>query len=144
MKILKNVIAPYGLFVSSPESPTRITERSQSHIDYIICEQVTNSNSFVFYTAHNSDPLALSLISRVINARKKAKIITKFDKKNYDKTSFRNTVSALPWYKIYQCPTARAMLSLFIMLLLTSLKKHAPLTKKFIKPKPGPSILKKQ
>ena len=47
---LENVIAPYGLLVSSPESPTRITERSQSHIDYIIHEQVTNCNSFVFDT----------------------------------------------------------------------------------------------
>ena len=99
-ELLEIVISPFGLLVSSPESPTRITDHSQTHIDYIIQEQVTPASGFVLDTSYKSDHLALSYITEVINARKKAKIITTFDKTNYDKKAFRNTVSTIPWYMI--------------------------------------------
>ena len=142
-ELLESVISPFGILVYSPESPTRITDHSQTHIDYIIQEQVTPANSFVFDTPYKSDHLALSYITEVINARKKAKFLSTFDKTNYDKKAFRNTVSTLPWYRIYQCRTVQAMLSMFITLLLFSLEKHAPLKKNFIKYKPKPTILGK-
>ena len=57
-ELLESVISPFGLSVSSPEFPTRITDHSQTHIDYIIQEQVTPAKSFVFDTPYKSDHLA--------------------------------------------------------------------------------------
>ena len=57
------------------------------------------------------------------------RIISTFNKKNYQKKEFCNTLSALPWYLLYQCTDAQNM----IYLISNALQQHAPIKKKFVR-----------
>ena len=84
------------------------------------------------------------MLTRVIIENKKGNFVTPYEKTNYDKTTFQNTVSALSWYMIYQCPTEQAMFHMFITVLAFSLEKNSHLKKKFLKYNPKPTNLWRQ
>ena len=65
-----------------------------------------------------------------------------FQKKNYQKNEFCNTLSALPWYLLYQCSDAQNMFSTMIYLISSALQHHAPIEKKFVRNFKPKNVLK--
>ena len=76
---LDSVIIPYGLNVCSSETPTRITQSSETHIDYIIGEDT--SKNIVFESNFKSDHLSSLLITQTKITKKKPRKFVTFDKK---------------------------------------------------------------
>ena len=64
------------------------------------------------------------------------------NKKNYQKNEFFNTLSALPWYLLYQCTDAQSMFSTMIYLISSALQQHAPIEKKFVRNFKPTNVLK--
>ena len=59
---LDSVIIPYGLNVCSSETPKRITQSSETHIDYIIAEDT--SKNIVFESNFKADHLSSLLVTQ--------------------------------------------------------------------------------
>ena len=72
------------------------------------------------------------------------RIISTFNKKNYQKNEFCNTLSALPWYLLYQCTDAQNMFSTMIYLIFSALQQHAPVEKKFVRNFKPKNVLKRE
>ena len=66
---------------------------------------------------------------------KDPKVSPRFDKTKYVKAAFCQTLSDIPWCKIYQCSSANDMFNMFVYLLSSALEKHAPFKKVFLRRK---------
>ena len=130
---LDSIIIPYGLKVFCPNDETRISSSSKTHIDYIISDYETNGIEFCFDTPYKTDHFASFILTDIKCGKSLPRIISTFNKKNYQKNEFCNTLSALPWYLLYQCTDAQNMFSTMIYLISSALQQHAPIEKKFVR-----------
>ena len=136
---LDSVIIPYGLNVCSSETPTRITQSSETHIDYIIAEDT--SKNIVFESNFKSDHLSSLLITQTKITKKKPRKFVTFDKKNYDPTKYTETLRHLPWHHIYSSVDVITKLQWLILLITHALELHAPLKSSFIRNQKPKNIL---
>ena len=130
---LDSIIIPYGLKVFCPNDETRISSSTKTHIDYIISDYETNGIEFCFDTPNKTDHFASFILTDIKCGKSLPRIISTFNKKNYQKNEFCNTLSALPWYLLYQCTDAQNMFSTMIYLISSALQQHAPIEKKFVR-----------
>ena len=111
---LDSIIIPYGLKVFYPNDETRISSSSKTHIDYIISDYETNGIEFCFDTPYKTDHFASIILTDIKCGKSFPRITSTFNMKNYQKNEFCNTLSALPWYLLYQCTDAQNMFSAMI------------------------------
>ena len=127
---LDSIIIPYGLKVFCPNDETRISSSTKTHIDYVISDYETNGIEFCFDTPYKTDHFASFILMDIKCGKSLPRIISTFNKKSYQKNEFCNTLSALPWYLLYQCTDAQNMFSTMIYLISSALQQHAPIEKK--------------
>ena len=139
---LDSIIIPYGLKVFCPNDETRISSSTKTHIDYIISDYETNGIEFCFDTPYKTDHFASFILTDIKCGKILPRIITTFNKKNYQKNEFCNSLSALPWYLLYQCTDAQNMFSTMIYLISCALQQHAPIEKKFVRNFKPKNVLK--
>ena len=139
---LDSIIIPYGLKVFCPYDETRISSSTKTHIDYIISDYETNGIEFCFDTPYKTDHFASFILTDIKCGKILPRIISTFNKKNYQKNEFCNSLSALPWYLLYQCTDAQKMFSTMIYLISCALQQHAPIEKKFVRNFKPKNVLK--
>ena len=132
---LDTVVLPYGFTVASPYLPTRVCKSTQTHIDYILAENIDDEKSFVFETPFKTDHFCSVLFTEVSAGKQKCIRLPRFDKTKYVKAAFCKTLSDIQWCKIYQCSSANDMFIMFVYLLSSALEKHAPFKKVFLSKK---------
>ena len=132
---LDTVVLPYGFTVASPCLPTRVCKSTKTHIDYILAENIDDEKSFVFETPFKTDHFCSVLFTEVSAGKQKCITLPRFDKTKYVKAAFCQTLSDIPWCKIYQCSSANDMFNMFVYLLSSALEKHAPFKKVFLRKK---------
>ena len=133
---LDTVVLHYGFTVASPYLPTRVCKSAKTHIDYILAENIDDEKSFVFETPFKTDHFCSVLFTEVSAGKQKCIRLPRFDKTKYVKAAFCQTLSDIPWCKIYQCSSANDMFNMFVYLLSSALEKHAPFKKNFLKKTP--------
>ena len=106
---------------------------TKTHIDYIISDYETNGIEFCFDTPYKTDHFASFILTDIKCGRSLPRIISTFNKKYYQKNEFCNTLSARPWYLLYQYTDAQNMFSTLIYLNSSALQQHAPIEKKFVR-----------
>ena len=128
---LDSVLNHFALNVCCPTIPTIVGKTSETHIDYIIMENV--QNSFVFDIPFKTDHFASILFSseKMRDRKPIEKLI--FDKSRFNRDEFRATLRSLDWDLMYNQCNADSILYTFISLLSGALKQHAPLKKVFIR-----------
>ena len=136
---LNSLLNQFALNVCCPTIPTRVCDSTETHIDYIITDNV--QNSYVFDIPYRTDHYASILITneKIREKRPFSKMI--FDKTNYNKDEFKKTLRSLDWNSIYYQFNGELMLKSFISLITRALKKHAPLKKVYIRNKNPKNIL---
>ena len=128
--------------VFCPNDETRISSSTKTHIDYIISDYETNGIEFCFDTPYKTDHFVSFILTDIKCGKSLPRIISTFNKKNYQKNDFCNTLSALPWYLLYQCTDAQNMFSTMIYLISSALQQHAPIEKKFVRNFKPKNVLK--
>ena len=139
---LDSIIIPYGLKVFCPYDETRISYSTKTHIDYIISDYETNGIEFCFDTRYKTDHFASFILTDIKCGKILPRIISTFNKKNYQKNEFCNSLSALPWYLLYQCTDAQNMFSTMTYLISCALQQHAPIENKFVRNFKPKNVLK--
>ena len=132
----------FGLKVFCPNDETRISSSTKTQIDYIISDYETNGIEFCMDTPYKTDHFASFILTDIKCGKNLPRIISTFNKKNYQKNEFCNTLSALHWYLLYQCTDAQNMFSTMIYLISSALQQHAPIEKKFIRNFKPKNVLK--
>ena len=112
---LDSVLNHFALNVCCPTISTRVGKTSETHIDYIIKENV--QNSFVF----DDVPFKTHHFASILFGNEKMrdrKPIEKmiFDKFRVDRDEFRTTLRSLDWHLMYNQCTADSMLYIFLSL----------------------------
>ena len=128
---LDSVLNQFTLSVCCPLIPKRLGKTSETHIDYIIKENV--HTSFVFDIPFKTDHFASILFgSEKMRDRKPIEKLI-FDKSRFNRDEFRTTLRSLDWDLMYNQCSADSTLYIFISLITGALKQHAPLKKVFIR-----------
>ena len=124
------VLNHFALKVCCPTIPKTIVKTSETHIDYIVTENV--QNSFVFDLPFKTDHFASILLSSEKMSDRKPIHKRTSDKSRFNEDEFRTILGSLDWGLMYNQCKADSMLYLFISLLTGALKQHAPLKEVFI------------
>ena len=105
---LDSVLNHFALNVCCPTIPTRVGKTSETHIDYLIMENV--QNSFVFDIPFKTDHFASILFSseKMRDRKPIEKMI--FDKSRFNRDEFRTTLRSLDWDLMYNQCNADSML----------------------------------
>ena len=103
---MDTVVSPYGITVASPCLPTRVC-KSTKPIDYILAENVDDEKSFVFDTPFKTDLFCSVLFTDVSAGNQTCIRLPRIDKTKYVKDAVCQTLSDIPWSKIYQCSSAK-------------------------------------
>ena len=99
---LDTVVLLSAFTVASSCLPPRVCKSTKTHIDYILAENMDDEKSFVFGTPFKTDHFCSVLFTEVSTGKRKGIRLPKFDWTKYVKDAFCQTLSDIPWSKIYQ------------------------------------------
>jgi hypothetical protein len=141
MEKITNIITPYGFNLCNRTEATRIQGDSQSLIDITMTDIGNAYLTTVSDTPINTDHLMTTTVFPIkTNKNSTARKITTLDKSQYTKEEFNRDLSRKNFNSIYQVDCPQEAYSRFERILGSTLHKHAPVTRKYVKPKPFTAV----
>jgi hypothetical protein len=140
---ITNILTPYGMSLCNTTNATRQQGSTETLID-ITASDIEGYKTIISDAPLNTDHHMTTVIFPIKAnlKRQKARIVTTLDTSNYDKNAYLNELNNRPFSPIYRTSCPQIAYNYFENIVGSTLHAHAPVTRKFVKPKGRSDFIK--